>query len=51
MSSLTDGVVGFLLDEGAPPLDVRAKAVEHIVDWIAVMLAGSRTDCAGKLVG
>ena len=51
MSSLTDEIVGFLLDEGAPPLDVRAKAVEHIVDGIAVMLAGSRTDCAGKLVG
>jgi len=50
MSSLTDEVVGFLLDEGAPPRDVRAKAVEHIVDGIAVMLAGSRTDCAGKLV-
>jgi len=51
MSSLTDEVVGFLLDEDAPPRDVRAKAVEHIVDGIAVILAGSRTDCAGRLAG
>jgi len=51
MSSLTDEVVGFLLDEDAPPRDVRAKALEHIVDGIAVMLAGSRTDCAGRLAG
>jgi len=50
MRSLTDEVVGFLLDGGSPPRDVRAKAVEHIVDGIAVMLAGSRTDCAGRLV-
>ena len=51
MSSLTDEVVGFLLDEDAPPRDVRAKALEHIVDGIAVILAGSRTDCAGRLAG
>ena len=51
MVSLTDEVVGFLLDGGHPPRDVREKAVEHIVDGIAVMLAGSRTDCASKLVG
>lgn len=51
MSSLTDEVINFLLDKRVPPLDVRTKAVEHIVDGIAVMLAGSRTDCAGKLVG
>jgi len=51
MSSLTDEVVDFLLNEGAPPRDVRAKAVEHIVDGIAVMLAGSRTECVDRLVG
>ncbi len=49
MRSLTDEVVGFLMDDGSPPLDVREKAVEHIVDGVAVMLAGSRTDCASKL--
>lgn len=47
--SLTDEVVDFLLRGESPPADVRAKAVEHIVDGVAVMLAGSRTDCAQKL--
>jgi 2-methylcitrate dehydratase PrpD len=51
MSSLTNEVVGFLLDESVPPPSVRVKAVEHIVDGIAVMLAGSRTECVGKLLG
>ena len=46
---LTGEVVDFLLRGESPPADVRAKAVEHIVDGIAVMLAGSRTDCAQKL--
>jgi 2-methylcitrate dehydratase PrpD len=49
--SLTSEVVEFLLRAESPPPEVRAKAVEHIVDGVAVMLAGSRTDCAGKLVG
>jgi len=48
--SLTGEVVDFLLRGESPPADVRAKAVEHIVDGVAVMLAGSRTDCARKLV-
>ena len=47
--SLTGEVVDFLLRGESPPADVRAKAVEHIVDGVAVMLAGSRTDCAQKL--
>ena len=49
--SLTGEVVDFLLRGESPPADVRAKAVEHIVDGVAVMLAGSRTDCAQKLAG
>jgi 2-methylcitrate dehydratase PrpD len=47
--SLTGEVVDFLLRGESPSADVRAKAVEHIVYGIAVMLAGSRTDCAQKL--
>jgi 2-methylcitrate dehydratase PrpD len=49
--SLTGEVVEFLFRADSPPQEVRAKAVEHIVDGVAVMLAGSRTDCAGKLAG
>lgn len=47
--SLTDAVVGFLLNQTPPPKEVREKAIEHLLDGIAVMLAGSRTDCAKKL--
>jgi len=49
-SSLTDEVVGFLTRSDPPPAEVRAKAIEHILDGVAVMLAGSRTDCVRKLV-
>ena len=48
-SSLTDEVVGFLLNQIPPPKEVREKAIEHVLDGFAVMLAGSRTDCAKKL--
>jgi 2-methylcitrate dehydratase PrpD len=48
-SSLTDEVVGFLLNQIPPPKEVREKAIEHVLDGIAVMLAGSRTECAEKL--
>ncbi len=48
-TSLTDEVVSFLLRDDSPPAEVRAKAVEHIIDGLAVMLAGSRTDCANKV--
>jgi len=46
---LTAEVVEFLLWEDTPPIEVMNKAVDHIVDGIAVMLAGSRTDCVKKL--
>jgi 2-methylcitrate dehydratase PrpD len=48
-SSLTTEVVEFLLRKDPPPVDVRKKAIEHVIDGIAVMLAGSRTDCAKKV--
>lgn len=41
----------FLLEAAPPPMEVRAKAIEHIIDGVAVMLAGSRTECASKLAG
>lgn len=44
--SITDIVVDFLLNREHPPRNVRLKAVEHIQDGLAVMLAGSRTVCS-----
>jgi len=46
---LTTEVVEYLLRRDIPPANVMDKAVEHIIDGIAVMLAGSRTECAGKI--
>jgi 2-methylcitrate dehydratase PrpD len=51
VSSLTTEIVDYLLSEDSPPADVKRKAVEHVIDGLAVMLAGSRTDCSEKLVG
>jgi 2-methylcitrate dehydratase PrpD len=48
--SLTSEIVDYLLRADPPPAEVRRKAVEHIIDGVAVMLAGSRTECARKLV-
>jgi 2-methylcitrate dehydratase PrpD len=50
-TSLTTEVVDYLLSEDSPPADVRRKAIEHVIDGLAVMLAGSRTDCSEKLAG
>lgn len=50
-SSITTEVVDFLLNADPPSTDVRDKAIDHIIDGIGVMLAGSRTECARKLVG
>jgi len=47
--SITTEVVNFLLKADSPPIEVRKKAVEHVKDGIAVMLAGSRMECAKKL--
>jgi len=47
--SLTDEVVEFLLRRDKLPAPVRAKAIEHILDGFAVMLAGARTECSRKL--
>lgn len=49
-SSITTEVVNFLLRDYSPPTDIKNKAITHIIDGIAVMLAGSRTECAKKLV-
>lgn len=47
--SITTEVVDFILKEDSPPTAVKKKAVDHIIDGIAVMLAGSRTECAKTL--
>ncbi len=47
--SITDIVTNFILNQKAPAQKARSKAVEHIKDGIAVMLAGSRTDSAQKV--
>ncbi len=48
-SPLTDEVVKFILSDKMIPDNVKSKAVEHIIDGIAVMLAGSRTECSQKV--
>ena len=48
-SSITTEIVDFLLEADSPPVDVKGKAIQHIVDGIGVMLAGSGTECAKKL--
>jgi 2-methylcitrate dehydratase PrpD len=50
-SLISDEVVNFLLSGMKPRQDVKAKALEHILDGVAVMLAGSRTECAKKVAG
>ncbi|MCW3979613.1 MAG: MmgE/PrpD family protein [Candidatus Bathyarchaeota archaeon] len=47
---MTSEIVDYLLRADPPPAEVRRKAVERIIDGVAVMLAGSRTECARKLV-
>jgi 2-methylcitrate dehydratase PrpD len=42
-------VVDFILKVDSPPTAVKKKAVDHIIDGTAVMLAGSRTECVKKL--
>lgn len=48
-ASMTTEVVDFLLEAEPPPTDVKKMAVTHLIDGIAVMLAGSRTECAKRL--
>jgi 2-methylcitrate dehydratase PrpD len=47
--SITTEVVDFILKKNPSPTAVKTKAVDHIIDGIAVMLAGSRTECVKKL--
>jgi 2-methylcitrate dehydratase PrpD len=42
-------IVGFLLRDKTISEQLEAKAVTHMTDGLAVMLAGSRTECAKKL--
>jgi 2-methylcitrate dehydratase PrpD len=42
-------IVEFLLREKTISEPLKAKAVTHMTDGLAVMLAGSRTECAKKL--
>jgi len=48
-SAISDEVVDFIRREKTMPSDVKAKALDHVVDGVAVMLAGSRTECARKV--
>ncbi len=48
-SIISDEVVNFIRRGKTMSSDVRAKALDHIVDGVAVMLAGSRTECARKV--
>jgi 2-methylcitrate dehydratase PrpD len=50
-SKISDEAVNFILSRKAMPQDVKAKALDHIVDGFAVMLAGSRTECVRKVAG
>lgn len=43
-------VIEFLKKKKKFGKNVKSKAITHIIDGIAVMLAGSRTDCAKKMV-
>jgi len=42
-------IVKFLLRKKTISEPLKAKAITHIIDGLAVMLAGSRTECAKKL--
>ena len=48
--SLTTEVVNFLQERSSIPSEVKKKANDHLLDGIAVMLAGSRASGTRKLV-
>ncbi|MFP3950549.1 MAG: MmgE/PrpD family protein [Candidatus Bathyarchaeia archaeon] len=50
MKNLTEEVASFLLKGKEPPGKVKEMAITHIIDGIAVMVAGSRSEATGKLV-
>ena len=43
--SITAEVVNFLLRKDPVPVSVKRATVDHIIDGIGLMLAGSRTSC------
>jgi 2-methylcitrate dehydratase PrpD len=50
-SLISDEVVNFILSGKKSTQNVKTRALEHIVDGVAVMLAGSRTESARKVAG
>ena len=46
---ITDEIIKFILSKKEIPDNVKEKAVEHIIDGTAVILAGSRTECTQKV--
>jgi len=48
--TVTSLIVDFLREKRLISSELKAKAIEHITDGVAVMLAGSRTDAVKKLV-
>jgi 2-methylcitrate dehydratase PrpD len=49
-TSITSELVTFLLDARPTPTPVKTKAIDHIIDGIGLMLAGSRRPCTRKVV-
>jgi len=48
--TVSSHIVEFLREKRPIGGELKAKAIEHITDGVAVMLAGSRTDAVRKLV-
>jgi len=49
--TVTGQVVEYLLSEKPIDAKLRAKAIEHLTDGVAVMMAGSRSEATKKLIG
>jgi 2-methylcitrate dehydratase PrpD len=50
LPSITDEIVAFLLKKKSIPQSVIQQSLIHIIDGLAVMLAGARQNCSKKLV-
>ena len=48
--SITNEIVTFLLKKKSIPQPVIQQSIIHIIDGLAVMLAGARRNCSKKLV-
>ena len=49
-TAITSEVVTFLREAKPAPKRVKAKAIDHIIDGVGLMLAGSRRPCTRKVV-